>query len=147
MNLKILIILVILSAFLQSFFGFSIFGVKPNLALVVVVAASFFVAGILEGFLLAALAALILKFAPAAGTEILAFSLIAAGAVIVKNHLPWRNFLNFLFLIIAGTLSFYFFLSPKLIVSFLFAKELFLNAFFGILVFAFLSFLRQNKLI
>ncbi len=147
MKLFLLIILVSLLIFIQTFFGFSVFGVKPNLALIVVVATFFFIVGIWEGFLLAALAVLILKFSPVVGTEILIFSLIVVGALIIKNYLPWRNFLNFLFLIVAGTLLFYLFLSPKLIVSFLFTKELFLNVFFGILTFAFLSFLRQNKLL
>ncbi|MDP3014856.1 MAG: hypothetical protein Q8N28_00305 [bacterium] len=146
MKLFSLILLVGLLTFFQVL-GFSVFGVKPNLALAVVVAASFFIASFWEGFLLVVLAVLILKFSPGFAPEILVFALIGVGALIVKNYLPWRNFLNNLFLVVAGTFIFYLILSPNLILSAIFAKELFLNLVAGISIFALLSFSWQNKLI
>ncbi|MEK7168342.1 MAG: hypothetical protein AAB707_01355, partial [Patescibacteria group bacterium] len=130
-----LILLVGLLTFFQVL-GFSVFGVKPNLALAVVIAASFFIASFWEGFLLVVLAALILKFSPGFAMEILVFALIGTGAIIIKNYLPWRNFLNNLFLVAAGTFVFYLILSPDLILSAIFAKELFLNLVAGISIFA-----------
>ncbi len=138
MKLFTLVLLVGLLTFFQVL-GFSVFGVKPNLALAVVIAASFFIASFWEGFLLVALAALILKFSPGFTPEILVFVLIGVSALIVKNYLPWRNFLNNLFLVVAGTFIFYLILSPNLILSAIFAKELFLNLIAGISIFAFLK--------
>jgi hypothetical protein len=150
MRLFILILLVGALSFIQVL-GFSVFGVKPNLALAVVVAVSFFIVNgqwsIIKGFLLVVLAALILKFSPGFTPEILVFALTGVGALIIKNYLPWRNFLNNLFLVVAGTFIFYLILSPNLILSAIFAKELFLNIVAGISIFAFLSFLRQNEII
>ena len=147
MRLPFLVLLVGLSTFVQSWWGFSIFGVKPNLALSSVISVSFFIVSLWEGFLLAALAILILKFSSGFAPEISVFSLIGVGAIIFKNYLPWRNFLNNLFLVAAATFIFYLILSPNLILSAIFAKELFLNLIAGILIFAFLSLVRQNKII
>jgi len=138
------ILLVGALSFLQAF-GFSVFGVKPNLALAVLIAISFFIANLWEGFLLVLLAALILKFAPGFEKGILTFSLIAAAGLIVKKYLPWRYFLSNLILIGIGTFIFYLFLNPNLIISVIFLKEIVLNLVAGIIIFAFLSFLWENK--
>jgi len=145
-ELLILFLIVGLLSLLQSF-GFSIFNIRPNLALVSVIAASFFVANIWQGFLLIVLAGLILKFAPGFEKEILIFSLIGAGAVIIRNRLPWHQFLVNLFLITAGTFIFYVILAPNLIFSLIFLKEIFFNLILGTLIFAFFNFLWQNKIV
>jgi len=108
MRLLSLVLLICLLSFIQSL-GFSIFGVKLNLALAAVIAASFFVANLWEGLLLVVLAALILKFAPGFESEILIFSLIGAGAILIKKYLPWHYFFSNLILIILGTFIFYLF--------------------------------------
>jgi hypothetical protein len=139
MKLFFLILIIGLAAFLQSF-GFSILGVKPDLALAAVITASFFIENILQGFLLVALAALILKFSPGFEPEIAVLSLIGVVAVIVKKYLPWHYFFGNLILIAGGTLVFYAFLAPNLIISFIFLEELVLNLAAGSIIFAFLSF-------
>lgn len=139
-----LALFIALLTFSQAF-GFSVFGIKPNLALIAVIAASFFLSNIWEGFLLVALAALILKFAPGFQTEIFIFSLIGAVIIIAKNYLPWHHFLAGIILIIFGTIAFYCLLAPHLILSFVFIKELIINLVFSIPVFTFFSFLWQNK--
>ncbi len=144
-KLLVLFLIVGLLSFLQAF-GFSIFDIKPNLALTAVITASFFVANFWQGFLLIASAALILKFAPGFEKEILIFSLIGIGAIIIKNRLPWHYFLDNLILIALGMLVFYVILAPNLIFSVVFLKELFLNLILGILIFAFFNFLWQNKM-
>ncbi len=145
MRLLSLVLLICLLSFIQSL-GFSIFGVKLNLALAAVIAASFFVANLWEGLLLVVLAALILKFAPGFESEILIFSLIGAGAILIKKYLPWHYFFSNLILIILGTFIFYLFLAANLILTTIFLKELVLNLIAGTLIFALLNFLWQNKI-
>lgn len=144
MRLLSLILLICLLSFIQSL-GFSISGVKPDLALVGVIAVSFFVSNLWEGFLLVALAALILKFSPGFESEILTLSLIGAGALMIKKYLPWHYFFSNLILITVGTFIFYLFLAANLIPTIIFFKELILNLIAGTLIFALLSFLWQNK--
>ncbi len=143
-RLFFLVLLVSLLALLQSL-GFSLLGIKPDLALLAVIAASFFVEDLLEGLFLVALSALILKFSPGFGKEILLFSLIGAASVITRIYLPWRHFIVNLILIAAGTLTFYLVLAPNLILGGMFLKELTLNLSFGALIFALFSALWQNK--
>lgn len=143
-RLFFLVLLVSLLALLQSL-GFSLLGIKPDLALLAVIAASFFVEDLLEGLFLVALSALILKFSPDLGKEILIFSLIGAASVITRIYLPWRHFIVNLTLIAAGTFIFYLVLSPNLILGTIFLKELTLNLVFGALIFALFSALWQNK--
>ncbi len=139
-----LILVVGLLVFLQSW-GFSIFGIKPNLALISIIATSFFTIDLLEGLLLVLLAALILKFSPGFEKEILFFSLIGLGAIIIKNYLPWHYYLNNIFLIILGTFIFYLLLAHNLILSSVFLKEVLLNLIFGIVLFVFLNGLVEKS--
>lgn len=130
----IILFIVIFLSFVQAI-DFSIFGVKPNLALVAIIVVSFFIVNIWEGFLLIAIAALILKFSPGFSVEILIFSLIAAAAIIIKKYLPWRSMINLVFLIIFATLLFYIFSAPSLIISTILLKELAYNIIVGLLIF------------
>lgn len=134
-----LILLIAVLTLIQSS-GFSIFGVKPNLSLVAVIAVSFFIADAWEGFLLAAIAAFLLKFSPAVARELIVFMVISVGAVLAKNYLPWRRFLNSLILISLATFVFFAFTASQFLYSAIFWKELLLNLVFGSLVFAFLLF-------
>lgn len=134
-----LILLVAVLTLIQSF-GFSVFGVKPNLSLVAVIVVSFFIADAWEGFLSAAIAAFLLKFSPAITRELIVFIAIAVVAILVKNYLPWRRFLNSLILISLATLVFYAFTASQFLYSAMFWKELLFNLLFGSLIFAFLLF-------
>ncbi|MEK7555283.1 MAG: hypothetical protein AAB516_00450 [Patescibacteria group bacterium] len=135
----ILFFIIICFSFLQTV-DFSIFGVKPNLALVAVIAAAFFISDIWEGVLLAVIAALILKFSPGFSKEILIFFLIVAAAIIAKKYLPWRSMINLIFLIISATLLFYVFSFPTSIISGIFIQELIYNILIGIFIFIVFSF-------
>jgi len=139
-----LILIVGLLTFWQTS-GFSILDIKPNLALVAIIAASFFIDNLWQGIFLVVFSALILKFVPGFEKEILIFSLIGVGAVLIKNRLPWRQFLANIFLVSLGTLIFYLFLAPRLIISVIFWEELVLNLIFGALIFALMSFLWHTK--
>ena len=140
----ILLFLITLLSGLQVL-GFCIFGIKPNLVLSVIITISFFVENIWEGFLLVALAGLILKFAPGFESEILVLSLIGAGAILTKKYLPWHYFFSNLILIGLGTLIFYVILASNLITSIIFFEELAFNIIVGMIIFAFSSLLWDNK--
>ncbi len=129
---------------IQSY-GFSVFGVAPNLALSAVVAASFFAANFFEGIFLVLLASLILKFGSGFETGILTFALIGAVIAIAAKFIPWRYFAGNLIALVIAVLLFYAFLNPGLILSLVFAKELFLDIVASSLIFAFLYFLWQDK--
>lgn len=133
-RLLIIVPIVVLLSFIQAF-GFSIVGIKPNLALAAVIAASFFAASFWEALFLTGLAAFVLNFTPSLTKEIAVFFLLGVGAAFAGNRLPWRYFLNNLFLVAIGTLFFYLFLAPNLVVSVVFLKELFLNLIAGVLIF------------
>ena len=133
-----LILLVAVLSLIQSL-GFSIFGVKPNLALVAVVATSFFTGGILEIFLFSALAALILKFAPAPGAESAVFLAVSILAGIIGRRLPWHKIINGLAAVLLSVFAFYAFTKIQFIPSLFFWKELVLDLVFGGLIFYFVS--------
>ncbi len=126
MRIFLLLFLVVIFSFIQTL-DFSIFGIKPNLALAAIIVSVFFILNIWEGFLLSAMAALILKFSPGFSKEILIFFLIAVAAIIIKKYLPWQSTINMFFLIIATTLLFYAFSYPSLIISGIFLQELIYN--------------------
>lgn len=145
MKLFIFICLTGLLSFAQAF-GFSVFGVKPNLALSALIAISFFVENIWQGFLLAALAGLILKFSPGFDSGILILFLIGAAAMFVRKYHPWHYFFGNLISIALATFVFYVILAENLIGSVVFLKELAFNLIAGMVIFAFLSILWQNKI-
>ncbi len=141
-RLLILILVIGLLALFQTL-GFSIFGVKPNLALTAVVAASFFVVNIWEGLVLILLAALFLKFNAVFNLDILVFCLIGTAALIVKKYLVWQPLINCLILIGLASLGLYLFLSPSLIISGIFLQEIIYNIILGIPVFVLLRWLKK----
>ena len=140
----LLILFIILLTFFQAQ-GISIFSIKPNLALLTLAVAAFFISSIWEGLLFISLAALILKFSPVFEKEILFFWLIGAAIVIAQKYLPWHNLYGLAFFVGFGTFAFYFLTAPSLIISTIFAGELVLNLIVGLLIFAPFHFLWQNK--
>ena len=114
-------------------------GVKPNFALAAVIAVLFFTDDVLESIFLIAVSATVLKFSPAAGKDILIYSIICIAAVFIKKYLPWRNFLGNLILISFSTILFYVFLFFREINSVIFFKEIFYNIAVSSLVFLVLS--------
>ncbi len=138
-RLFFLTLLIAVLTLIQSF-NFSILGVKPNLSLIAVIAASFFIIDVWEGFLLSAIAAFLLKFSPALTKELIVFMGIAFVVIIVRNYFPWRRFLNNFILIALATFTFYVFMAGDFLYSVLFWKELLFNLLFGGLIFVLLAF-------
>jgi len=133
-----LAVLVVIFSFL-NFSGASFLGVKPNFALAAVIAILFFTDDALESIFLIAVSAMVLKFLPAAGKDILIYSIICVAAVFIKKYLPWRNFLGNLILVFSSTVLFYVFLFFKEIGSIIFIKEIVYNMVISGLVFFTLS--------
>ena len=137
----ILIIVALVSFWQVS--GFSLFDVRPNLALAAALAGLFFV-NRLDGAVLVAVASLILKFAPGYNLEILIFSLLGFTAVFLKNYLPWQNIFNAPALVVVATILFYLILAPQLLMTPLFVKELILNTAAGVICFLVFSQLLRS---
>ena len=104
-------------SFYQSYFGLNIFGIKINLALAGIIAASFFLKDIPETIFLIALSSFALKFSPQAEEGIIIFSSVLLGAVLIRKFLPWHNAINNVFLVFLSTLAFYLIGAYKLILS------------------------------
>ena len=145
MTRLITLVLILISLTILQSWGFSILGVKPNMALAALIASAFFIFNIWEGFFLIALAAFILKFSPAVDTSIVIFSLIAAVLISAAKYLPWQSFFSNIILIALGTSIFYGLLARDLLMSLIFLKEFGLNILIGALIFALMSNLWDNK--
>lgn len=137
--------LVVAAASFWQSFGWLLWGVNPNLVLVSLITTSFFLRERWSFLFLAALAGLILKFSPSGREELIIIFLLGIGLAVLKNYLPWNNLLGVLVLIFLGTLIFYLFFGPRLIFSVVFGKEIFLNLALGLLFFALLGGVWQNK--
>lgn len=117
--------------------GFSLLGVKPNLALVGIAVLAFFIENSVLYLLFVVLAGFILKFAPGFHPELLLFFSIGVLVGAVRKYLPWHALFSNLLTIVFGTLLFYLVFSAHLIGSLVFIKELLLNMVVGMIVFAF----------
>lgn len=122
------------AAWLQGM-GVSVFSVFPNLALMALVAAAFFVSRLNGMLIIAGLSVMILKFSPGFSWELVFIFITATLVFLIKEKLPWTGFLNALFLGVALAALFYVIFSPALIFSFTFLKELILDIVFLSLVF------------
>ncbi len=117
--------------------GFSLLGVKPNLALVGIAVLAFFIENILLYLFFVVLAGFILKFAPGFQPELLFFLSIGVLIGIIGRYFPWHALFSSLLTIVFGTLLFYLVFAVQLIGSMVFIKEVLLNMAVGTIVFAF----------
>lgn len=140
----ILLLFVFLASLIQTLW-LDTAGFAPNLVLVAIITSSFLVSDILEGILVSVAGAFFLKFGPGFEKEILLIFSIGAAASILKNYLPWQNYLNNIILIFLGTLIFYIFsaLSTKFFT--VFVQEVSWNIFFGLLMFVILDAILKDK--
>ncbi len=143
-RLIFLFLLIVFLALMQRF-GFSILDVRPDIALIGLIASSFWLEDIWEGVSLASLGALILKSNSTLDSGALTFFLIAIIAVIIAKRSPWHSFISAILMFILGTIIFYGVLARELLFSFVFAKELILNVAIGIAIFALLDGLWENE--
>ncbi len=133
-KLSVFAFLTVIFSFVQ-FFNLSIFGVKPNFAIAIIAAVSFFVSDVWEGVFLVFLSAFILKFSPYLDREILIFSIAGILAAVFSKYLPWRHLVSNIAVTLLYTLIFYLFLFPAGIISLVFLQEVFYNILISSAVF------------
>ena len=138
------ILLAAIGTFFQAY-GFSIDGIKPNLALISIAVGSLLVTRIEEGMLIVALTTGILKFAPSPGKDLMVFASIGVGIILLRKFLPWHNSINIIGIISLGTTAFYALLAPHLITQSLFIKEIIINNVIGIILFVITTNLWHNE--
>lgn len=140
-KIAIFIGLIIVAGVLQNSNLFNIFGVKPNLSLVVLAALGFFAGRFLDYLILVLISGLLLKTEP--GFEFAAAAFI--GVVILlyfsERFLPWRSIINNLVLVAFGTAIMYFVINPGFVIANLgvFLGEMMFNLSLGSAIFLALS--------
>ena len=115
--------LILFASILQSL-GVAILGVTPNFVLTALVMVAVLLDDIWYSLFLVALSAWLLKFSPAAGQDLLLFSLVGAIVVGIERKLPWHGFVNALFLTVSATTILYALIDRTTINSILFVLEL-----------------------
>ncbi|EKD24106.1 MAG: hypothetical protein ACD_81C00108G0002 [uncultured bacterium] len=107
-----------------QFLDIAIFGVVPNMLLVVIVTMALFLRDFLHELFLLSLASFLLKFSPVVNREILAFFFIGLIIILIERKLPWHTLVNGIFLTFFATIALYVFVDRASIASLMFAKEL-----------------------
>ncbi len=135
------IILVALAGFLQNTNLLNIGGVKPNIALAVLVTLAFFISTASVFLVLVVLALIALWFEPVVTLELIIFALLALGAFFLSQRLPGKSFVNNLILIGLLTLVFYLIADYRFIVGdpLTVLGEMVYNIILGGVLFAFLT--------
>ncbi len=126
------------AAFIQAN-NFSVFDITPNLVLASLLASIFFISGFFEAALLFILPVFIIKFAPGFQLETLLIYILPLFIFSIKDFLPWRQTLNFLISSIFSLFAFYLLISPRLVASVAFAKDMGLYLFFALVFYFFLD--------
>ncbi len=99
--------LIVVSGLIQNTGFFLAFGIKPNLLLAVLVAASFFMESFAAYLGLLAGALFFLRFESGFRPELLAFAVLAVSVFLVNRLLPWRQSVNNLVLAALFVILFY----------------------------------------
>lgn len=119
----ILGLLLTLASVVQSFDG-TVFGVAPNLVLIVIVVSTLFLQDIGHKLFLVALASFFLKFSPVANFDIAAFFFVGLALIFIERLLPWHALVNGIFLMLCATSMLYLLIDRASIVSLMFPMEL-----------------------
>ncbi len=91
---------------------FAIFGVKPNIAFVLLAALSSFVVSFSSFALLTGVAAALLSGAGAGTRAVVVFALLSVAVFLIGSRLPGKAFVNTAALAVLGTFLFYLVLDP-----------------------------------
>lgn len=113
----VLFLAVFVSGLLQSTDILNIYGIKPNIVLAVLIAASFFLTNFLIYFSLILLAIITLLFQGGLQSEQLILGILASAAFLAEKKLHWWPILNNLVLIGMGTVIFYLLSSPAFLIG------------------------------
>lgn len=132
-----LVLLVILVGTLQSTNVLNLYGIKPNLLLIVLISASFFISDTLIYLSLVFLGMIMLSFKGGFELEQLVLGILSIASFFAGRRLHWQPFLMNLSFIGIGTIIFYFLISPAFILNnlFLVSGEVIYNLAFGVIFF------------
>ncbi len=114
---------VLLAGFLQHWPVFSIYGIRPNFTLVILIVLSFLFDQFIPYIWLVLLGLFTLKFQAGFDGGLLGVGLISISAYWLSREMPWKRIYNNSVLIVAGT-----------IVSYVLAKPSFLSGFWLVVV-------------
>jgi hypothetical protein len=141
------VFVIIVLAWLQIWQNFSFLGIKPNLMLIIALALPFFVQNIFDQFFLVALVLFLVKISPVANQEVIFLTIISVISIFLGRRMPGWYMVNHLFLVLISVFLWYIYFYYKYLFTAIFWEELVLNSISGLLIFAFLQFLWQNKII
>ena len=113
----LVLLIILLAGLLQNTDFLTVAGVKPNLLLAVLIAASFFIEEAAIYILLVLISAILLKFNAGLEPESVAFALVALAGGLIGKRLSWLPIFNNLALVGAGTIIFYVLTAPAYFVS------------------------------
>ena len=109
------IILTLLAGAAQSGHLFAVAGIRPNLVLIFLVVAAFFVENLFLYCLFILAATTAIRFGPGISTEALALALVALLAFAVKQRAIWPGLWGSCILIFFGTFGLYLIVAPQFI--------------------------------
>ena len=140
-------LIIFFSALLQSTFILSWGGIKVNLTLILIVLYLFFVRSRAEYALYAATAAVGLMVQGGLDRAVFGFIGMVIGVYVLWNILPWQSWLNYGFLLIAGTALLYLFIDWRFIVfmPFLFMREVMYTILCGSVLYAIAARWHERK--
>lgn len=101
------VLLVVAAGLLQNTGLFSVWGVKPNLLLAVMIAVSLFIDSFPWYLLLVVLSVILSRFEAGFRPELLVFSFLLIAAYGVRRLLPWRPSVANCFLVAVSVILFY----------------------------------------
>ncbi len=107
--------LLFVAALFQGTALLTIAGVKPNIVLVFLVALAFAASNFTIYFFFVLGGIFFLRFSPAFEVSLLALGAICLFVFIIKERLPWQEFVNCLICIAFATITFYLFLDTSFI--------------------------------
>lgn len=129
---------------LAQAYGVSIQGIKPNLALVGIAAASLIIQRIEERIMIVLGAVTLLKFSPTVGSDLFALTVVGAMIAVGVRIMPWYGMVNMMVITSVGTVVMYLLTAPRLLVERVGIEEVIMNTAIGMVVFVIAERLWQN---
>lgn len=141
------ILLIVAAGLFQNTGIFSVWGIKPDLLLAVMVAVSLFIDSFAWYLFLVVLSVISVRFQSGFQPELLVFSFLLISVYGARRLLPWRPSVTNCFLVACGTILFYLLADASYLLGFplAVAGEIIYTALFSILVYDFFRSLGDNE--
>lgn len=138
---------ILVAATLQSGEMFVVFGVKPNLVLVLLAVFVFFTPRFFPYALLAVFACTVLRFAPGLNWDVTAFLMVSLFFYYIRDRFFSSGLFGVLVFVFFGTILFYLLLSPSFMYheGVVVAKELIYNLLLALGLFSLTTYIYEKK--